>query len=170
MQYTGTITNISLDYKSKKPIISLLLNCEAGIDELRNKKLSIELKQFRNKRSLDANSYMWVLLQQLADKLETTKDELYLIMLGKYGVFTHTVVKPNVVERVKEEWKLVKELGEVKINGQTGIQLQCYFGSSGYDSKEMSTLVNGVVNECKEQGITTLDELELDKMVSKWGK
>ena len=50
---------------------------------------------------------MWVLLQQLADKLETTKDELYLIMLGKYGVFTHTVVKPNVVERVKEEWKLV---------------------------------------------------------------
>ena len=109
---------------------------------------------------------MWVLLQQLADKLETTKDELYLIMLGKYGVFTHTVVKPNVVERVKEEWKL----GEVKINGQTGIQLQCYFGSSGYDSKEMSTLVNGVVNECKEQGITTLDELELDKMVSKWGK
>ena len=103
-------------------------------------------------------------------ELETTKDELYLIMLGKYGVFTHTVVKPNVVERVKEEWKLVKELGEVKINGQTGIQLQCYFGSSGYDSKEMSTLVNGVVNECKEQGITTLDELELDKMVSKWGK
>ena len=67
----------------------------------------------------------------LLDKLETTKDELYLIMLGKYGVFTHTVVKPNVVERVKEEWKLVKEeLGQVTVNGQTGIQLQCYFGSS----------------------------------------
>ena len=45
-------------------------------------------------------------------------------------VYLHTVVKPNVVERVKEEWKLVKEEGEVKINGQTGIQLQCYFGSS----------------------------------------
>ena len=45
-----------------------------------------------------------------------------------------------------------------------------YFGSSGYDSKEMSTLVNGVVNECKEQGITTLDELEIDKMIGEWNK
>lgn len=40
----------------------------------------------------------------------------------------------------------------------------------GYDSKEMSTLVNGVVNECKEQGIATLDELEIDKMIGEWNK
>lgn len=130
MNYTGTISNVTLDYATKKPIISLLLNCEAGIEELKDKKLSIEIKEYKEKRSLNCNSYLWVLLQKMADKLNTSKDELYLEMLSRYGVFTHTVVKPNVVERVKQEWKLVRELGQVTVNGQTGIQLQCYFGSS----------------------------------------
>ena len=48
--------------------------------------------------------------------------------------------------------------------------MQCYFGSSTYDSKEFSVLLNGVVNEAKELGIDTLDELELGSMYKEWGK
>jgi hypothetical protein len=170
LNYTGTINNINLDYKTKKPIVSLLLNCETGIDELRDKKLSIELKQFRNKRSLDANAYLWALLQKMADKLNTSKDELYIEILSRYGVFTHMVVKENVVDRVMQEWKVCKNLGQVTVNGQTGIQLQCYFGSSGYDSKEMSVLINGVVSECKDLDIDTVSPNELNKMLGEWNK
>lgn len=171
MQCTGRVDDISLDYKTRKPKLTLLLNENVNIEEVQNvDKLSIELKKFRNKRSLDANSYMWVLLQEMADILNTTKDELYIEVLGRYGVFTHMVVKQNVVDRVKEEWRLCKELGEVTINGKMGIQLQCYFGSSTYDSKEMSVLINRVVNECKELGIDTLDETELLSLVKEWDK
>lgn len=144
------------------------------IEELKNivnsgKELSVEIKQYRNKRSLDSNGYMWVLLSKMAEVLQTTKDELYLQMLDKYGVFTHIVVKPHVVDRVKQEWRTVRELGDVTINGQTGIQLQCYFGSSTYDTKEMSRLIDGVVQECKELGIETITPRELELMKLEWG-
>lgn len=137
---------------------------------VKGKELSVEIKQYRQKRSLDANAYLWLLLSKLADALKTTKDELYLIMLERYGIFTHVIVKPQVAERVKAEWRTVRELGEVTVNGQTGIQLQCYFGSSTYNTKEMATLIDGVVSECKELDIETLPPDEIERMKSIWGK
>lgn len=133
------------------------------------KQLQSEIKQYRQKRSLDANAYCWTLLSKMADVLKTTKDELYLQMLERYGVFTHIVVKPNVVDKVKQEWRTVRELGEVTVNGKTGIQLQCYFGSSTYDTKEMSVLIDGIVSECKELGIEVIPTAELQALKNSWG-
>ncbi|MHB8172734.1 MAG: hypothetical protein ACYDG6_14590 [Thermincolia bacterium] len=134
----------------------------------KGKELSVEVKAYRHKRSLNANAYFWVLLSEMAAILHTTKDELYLIMLERYGVYTHLIVKLNVVERVKEEWRTVRELGEVVVNGTKGIQLQCYFGSSTYDTKEMSVLIDGVVQEAKELGIETMTPDELARIKSEW--
>ncbi|MDI6721481.1 MAG: recombination protein NinB [Candidatus Aenigmarchaeota archaeon] len=136
----------------------------------RGKPLSVEIKQHRQRRSLDANAYMWVLLSKMAAILKTTKDDLYIEMLDRYGIFTHIVVKPSVVDRVKEEWRTVRELGEITVNGKTGIQLMCYFGSSTYDTKEMSVLIDGIVSECKDLGIETLLPHELEILKNEWGK
>ena len=132
--------------------------------------MDVEVKKHRNRRSLDANAYLWVMLSKMSAVLRTTKDELYLLMLERYGVFTHLIVKKNVVERVKEEWRTVRELGEVTIGKQQGVQLQCYFGSSSYDTKEMSVLIDGVVSEAKELGIETATQAELELMKSEWGR
>ena len=140
------------------------------IRKANEKPYTVEIAPLKKKRSLDANGYLWVLLQKIAEALHTSKDEIYLEMLARYGVFTHIVVKPNVVERVKDEWRTVRELGEVTINGKTGIQLQCFFGSSTYDSKEFSVLLDGVISEAKELGIETLSETEADRMIKEWGK
>ncbi len=137
---------------------------------LNGKHLSVEIKQYRHKRSLDSNAYFWLLLGEMAAILKTTKDELYLIMLERYGVYTHVIVKPEVVDKVKQEWRTVRELGEVTVNGKTGIQLQCFFGSSTYDTKEMSRLIDGVVAEAKDLGIETMTPQELAKMKNEWGK
>ncbi|MDF2608958.1 MAG: hypothetical protein K0R92_432 [Lachnospiraceae bacterium] len=174
MEFTGVITDISNNIITGSVNITFSVNEKSLIlpeyERLKNiKKLKITAAQYREKRSLDANAYMWVLLQKLAEVLHTTKDELYIDMLGKYGVFTHIIVKPHVVARVKEEWRTVKELGEVTVGGQTGIQLQCYFGSSTYDTKEMSVLIDGVVQECKDEGIETLPPDELARMKKEWG-
>lgn len=144
------------------------------IEELKNvilngKELTVEIKQYRHKRSIDSNAYMWLLLNKMASILNTTKDEVYLQELSRYGIYTHVVVKGNVVARVKAEWRTVIELGKVNINGKEGIQLQCYFGSSTYNSKEMSTLINGVVQDAKELGINTVTNKELELMSSAWG-
>lgn len=135
----------------------------------KGKSLDIEIKQHREKRSLDANAYFWVLLSEMAGVLRTTKDELYLLMLERYGVFTHVIVKPEAAEILKKEWRLVRDLGEVLVNGKTGIQLQCYIGSSQYDSKQMSRLIEGAVSEAQELDIDTMTEKERQLMLQEWG-
>jgi len=139
------------------------------VKRVNEKPHTVEIEPLKRKRSLDANAYLWVLMGKMAEVLKTSKDEIYLEMLDRYGVFTHIVVKPNVVERVKDEWRTVRELGEVTINGKTGIQLQCFFGSSTYDSKEFSVLLDGVISEAKELGIETLSQSEADRMIKEWG-
>lgn len=134
------------------------------------KPLQLELKLVRKNRSLDANAALWFLLNEMAAKLRTNKDALYLEMLSRYGVFTHVVVKPNVAERVKAEWRTVRELGEVTINGQKGIQLQCYFGSSTYDTKEFTRLLDGVISEARELGINLISDADRALMLAEWGK
>ncbi|MBX4266568.1 hypothetical protein [Clostridium estertheticum] len=169
---------IRLQYDENRKIevvLSTNENVQAEVEGLKNivtkgKELTVEVKQYRKHRSMDSNAYMWVLLSKMADVMKTTKDELYLQILERYGVFTHVVVKPNVVERVKAEWKTVRELGKVIINGQEGVQIQCFFGSSTYDSKEMSVLLEGVVSECKELDIETITPRELEIMKQAWGR
>ncbi len=140
------------------------------IQTLPDKLYDIEIKQHREKRSLDANAYMWVLCDKIAQALHTDKDSVYLDMLQRYGVFTHIIAKPQAVERFKAEYRTVKELGEVTVNGTTGIQLQCYFGSSTYDTKEMARLIDGIVNECHDLEIDTKSPDEIDYLKSLWGK
>lgn len=135
---------------------------------MRERPYTADLKEYRPHRSLDANAYAWVLMEQIAQATGSSKDEVYLLMLERYGVFTHLVVKPAVVARVKEQWRTVRELGEVTVNGKSGIQLQCYFGSSSYDSKEMSRLIDGIVWECKQLDIETMTPQELSLLKEDW--
>lgn len=173
MDLTGNIVKVNPDYVTGECEITFKVS-EANtilnnIDKYMGKKLRIACNVFRNKRSSDANAYMWVLLQKMAEVLQKSKDECYLDMLASYGVFTHLIVKPTVVERMIEEWKLLRVMGDVEVNGVKGIQLQCYFGSSSYDSKQMAMLLNGVVSECKDLEIETLPPEELARMKQQWG-
>ena len=173
MEFTGKIKSISNDYVTNETTITFSVNEKSALNEYEKlkdcEKLKVTAAKYRKKRSLDANAYLWVLLQKMAGALNTSKDELYLEILSKYGVFTHIIVKPHIVPRVIQEWRTVKNLGEVTVNGQSGVQLQCYFGSSTYDTKEMSILIDGVVSECKELGIETLTPIKLEEMKRNWG-
>jgi hypothetical protein len=166
----GKVESLTIDVEGKQRItFALSQDARGEYEALKDKPdLVIEVKPYRKRRSLDANAYLWVLLGKLAEVLHTNKDEVYLIMLERYGVYTHLIVKPHVVDRIKQEWRTVRELGEVTVNGQTGIQLQCYFGSSTYNTKEMAVLLDGVVSEAKEHGIETATPDELANMKSRW--
>ena len=169
--------DIKLQYNDKMQseiIISTKGNAFIDVAEMKaiiakGKELVCEIKQYRAKRSLDSNSYLWVILNEMATILKTNKDELYLEVLSRYGVFTHVIVKPEIVSRVIEQWRTARELGEVTINGKTGIQIQCYFGSSTYTNLEMSKLLEGVVSEAKELGINTVTPKEMELMHKAWG-
>ncbi len=175
MTFTFKTGNVSV-YPSGE--VALLLNLpreyQKDVNEINkliesDKLKELEIKIHREKRSLDANAALWKMLSMMAEKLKTSKDELYLTMLQRYGVFTHVIVKPSMVDRIKAEWRTVVELGEVNINGRTGIQLQCYFGSSQLDSKEFSVLLQGVIDEAKELGIEFISKEDFARMMNEWG-
>ena len=139
-------------------------------DQLKDKDLNIEIKQFREKRSLNANRLFWDCLGEIATALRTDKWSIYLQMLKRYGKYTYICVKPNVVEAVKNQWRECEEIGEIDINGQKSIQLLCYFGSSTYDSKEFSVLLDGVISEMKEMELTTPSDEEFERVIEEWKK
>ncbi|CDC47089.1 putative uncharacterized protein [Clostridium sp. CAG:58] len=172
MECTGKLKSVSKNWISRKWEVTFEINEDitASIDKIRDKLLNLTAKIHREKRSLDANAYAWVLMQKIAEAIHTDKWTVYLMMLERYSpVFTHIIVRPEAVERVKGEWRTVKVLGPIQVNGSSGIQLQCYFGSSTFDSKEMSSFIDGIVSECKEMGIETLPPDEIERMRREWG-
>ena len=110
------------------------------------------MKRKRQKRSLDANAYAWVLMEKIAAAVGRSKDDIYLDMLERYGVFTHLIVKPTAVDMLMREYRLCRDLGEITVNGKTGRQIQAYFGSSQYDTAQMSRLIDGIAGDAGGTG------------------
>ena len=172
MECTGRLVEVSKNWENNKFRLTYEVNEDVTgeVDFIRKcEKLNISAKKFREKRSLDANSYCWVLLQKLAEASKSDKWTMYLECLQRYSrAFTHVIVKENAVDRMKEMYRTCIDLGEVTVNGQTGHQLQVYFGSSSFDSKEMSVFIDGIISECREQGIQTMTPQEIERMKAAW--
>jgi hypothetical protein len=177
LRVTGRIVGANIGFMNGKPQLTLEVNelndFRQLVDDLNGcEKLSIEVKPFRARRSLDANAYFFVLADKLAEKLNTTKVEIYRNCIKEIGGVSETVcVKDEAVDKLCEAWQ-EKGLGwqadtfPSKINGCTNVIL--YYGSSTYDTAQMSRLIENIVQECKEQGIETATPDEIAKLVSLW--
>ncbi len=137
------------------------------------------LKLRKKARSLDANAYFWLLVGKLAAKLSmpdapVTPDDVYRHYVPLVGDnFEIVPIKEDHIEDWDKLWckghvgRLTDDLGECRnISGYHYIR--CYFGSSDYDTAQMSRLIDLVVQDCKEQGIETMTPQELQRMVDEW--
>lgn len=174
METTGRFVAFMQDFRTGEVVVQFacdrtVLPQLGEISEV--EKLSITAKKYREKRSLDANAYAWVLMQKIAEAVQTDKWSVYLRCLRDYSrEFTHVIVKENAVERMKELYRTCIDLGEVTVNGQTGHQLQVFYGSSTFDTKAMSVFIDGIVRECKDLGIETLPPADLERMKATWSQ
>lgn len=179
MEFIGKLYGISKDYMSSKFLLTFITdqNVTEQVDNIKDVCLSVSAKKYRKKRSLDANAYYWQLLTKLADVLQISNPHLHNIMLRKYGQFESIegkmiyVVVPddeNGVQIADEaETFHIKPTSEIK-TANDGSRFRTYImlrGSSTYNTKEMSTLINGLVEDCKEQGIETLTTDQLEEMM-----
>lgn len=185
MQTTGNIIALSKDWVTNKLLINLQVDdCPAEeVQALAQcEKLSVEIKKYRKKRSVDANGYYWKLLSKLAEVMGTSKPYMHNLMLRKYGQYEVVEGKEVVVfipdTDEAEEKAMESETFHVKPTSKTevrenGIRYRLYKmvkGSRDYDSYEMSKLIDGLVIECKENGIETLPQHELERMKAEWQK
>ena len=129
-------------------------------------------------RSLNANAYMWVLLARLSEKLSEdkpiTREQLYKDYIRQSNNFTYMLVKYEKAEEIAnwlektDTFRVVEIIGRVKVGDQISAQLRCFWGSSTYDTKQMSQLIDKIVEDCKEQGIETRPQEEIERMLKIW--
>ncbi|MBE5036182.1 hypothetical protein [Gallibacter intestinalis] len=140
-------------------------------EEIQKYDLRIEKK--RKKRSLDANAYAWALINKLAEKLRSTSEEVYQECIRKYGFRTIVLVKNDLLKDVMTAFNnqglgnYSEVIGQSQ-NNKNGTNVQLYFGSSKYDTKQMARFIDGIVSDCKEQGIETMTPEEIEKLKVAW--
>lgn len=126
----------------------------------------VKITKHREKRSLNANSYLWKLVTEIGNVLSKSKEEVYLQMLVDYGQSEMISILSGI--DVKGYFKYYKLAGSSMLNGKLFNHYKVYKGSSDYDTKEMSILLNGVVQEAKNLGIKTKEDYELEKLIEEW--
>lgn len=126
----------------------------------------VKIDKHREKRSLNANAYLWKLVTEIGNVLNKSKEEVYLQMLIDYGQSEMVSILSEI--DVKGYFKYYKLAGTSLLNGKEFNHYKIYKGSSEYDTKEMSILLNGVVQEAKNLGIKTKDDIELKRLVEEW--
>ena len=126
-----------------------------------------EIERKRKKRSLDANALCWKLCTEIANVLRSEKESIYIDMLKRYGQSDIVSVLSKV--DVKGYFKYYDEFGKGSVNGKEFTHYKVYKGSSEYDTKEMSILLDGIVDEAKALDIEVISESERALLLSEWG-
>ncbi len=128
-------------------------------------KKEYEIKEHKEKRSLDANGYCWVLCKKIADKLHITKEEVYRKNIKEMGKYEILPIRNEAVETFINAWTgkgigwICESLAKSKFDGFTN--LIAYYGSSVYDSKEMVLLLDSIIQEAQALDIETLTPDEI---------
>ena len=157
----------------------ILLESE-DLPEIPEGEIDVTFKTHRKHRSLDANGYYWVLTNKIANVLKTSTAEVHLNQLIKYGVI-------DVDETGAARWCVMQD----GVKAPDGVYLQptshivkmpgknkeiigrvyiVYRGSHTYNTKEMSTLIDGTIQDAQELGIDTITPDEKEKMLAVWGR
>ena len=137
-----------------------------------------ELKEHKEKRSLNANAYFWVLVGKIAKATHSTNQIIHNALLRDYGQIdiqdgvAQWVVLPESYKLTESDYLLATP-NKVKMQSKKGeVQGIVYIrlrGSHTYNTEEMSRLIDGTVMEAKELGIETLTPFQLEEMKQKWG-
>lgn len=143
--------------------------------------LDLTISKHRKRRSRDANAYAWVLMDRLAVKISedgqvVSPEKIYRELIPFVGGNSKIVpVRENDIEGWKEIWGagrtgwICEDMGPcANIAGYHNIK--CFYGSSTYDTAQMSRLIELIIGECREQGIETKTPAELAALMEEWEK
>ncbi len=132
----------------------------------------LTVKEKRQRRSLSANAYFWVLCNKLAEKTRIEKTTIYRTLVREMGGNYHELIAKEIaVKQFCEDWAhqglgWITDVLDSNLDGYYTIL--AYYGSSQYDTAQMARLIELTVQECKEQGIETMTPAEIDRLIDLW--
>lgn len=141
---------------------------DAIIQKIKSGRYEFVFRKKKKTKSLTANSYMWVLCDEIARVLQSTKDEVYKQAVSNVGVFFPLSCKSAAFTRARAVWEsqgagffcnVTREQA-----GQT--EFNAYVGSSKYTQEELSRLIEELVAEAENLGIDTKASRECRALIA----
>ena len=148
------------------------MKARKSVLEQRECTYTAEIKEYREKRSLDANGYLWVLLDKLAEALGETKENLYLRYVRRTGPFRDFCLAKEEASTFRTAWSMLgtgwqSEQVDYSEDGER-LVIRAYYGSSTYNTKQMARLIDSVVEDCKMMDIETMTPEKLSALKEDW--
>ena len=162
------------DHCIRKWLVTLELDTAPEIyDQTQDSDLNVEIKKWREKRSLNANAYFHVLIGKIAAEMHISHQESHNLMIARYGAVDPEI--KNIIMADEVPWMNLENIhlrptshAKTMENGKVYRIYEVMRGSHTYDTKEMSVLIDGVVSEAKAMGIETLSPDELERIKEQW--
>ena len=167
-KFTGKLKPPVVDFLTGKisAVIEINENFRQAYEDLKDcEKISVEIKRYRQKRSLDANAYHWVLVGKLAKVLCMSNAEVHNMALRGYGqpeIYEGKGVYMTIPDTDDARHKVDNAMdyhlyptSQVR-EGNDGVMYRTYKllrGSHTYNTEEMARLIDGMITMCKEAGI-----------------
>lgn len=137
---------------------------------------TLTLGKTKKPRSVDANSYMWVLCDKIAKVIRTTKEEVYRTAIRSVGVFSDVGVQEEAVEELIKTWRkngigyFAEEFNSSLVDNQGNPmkRVRLYHGSHTYTQKQLSRCIDYIVEECKRLDLQTLTPKQIKEMEAQW--
>lgn len=169
------LSDLSFDFQTGKQRLTLTIDSDfrKRYDEFKDKELEIEIKPYRAKRSRNANAYLWELIGRLSEAMNLPSEEIYRMAIKAVGVYRDFPPLPQAeANTLKTAWKNLglgwfSEQLDFDENGND-IIVRCYYGSSVYNTKQMSRLIDHIVSDCNALGIETKTPEELARLKEEW--
>lgn len=144
----------------------------AWMDEYGDREVELSISSSR-KRSNDANAYAWVLIGKLAAKTRQKKEDVYRHIIRDIGDNYEIIRMPySAIDTFRNAWKKdhIGRVVDMLDSDGKNADVIVYYGSSDYDTKQMTVFIDSVIAECKEQGIETITPREREELLRMWGE
>lgn len=151
-------------YPSGVPGISILgLFVEASnrhLDEVLElaKQGELTIEKQKKRKSLSSLGYLWVLCDDIANVLNSTKNEVYRRAVANVGIFIPLSVAERAYPRFKQNWEGNGAgwfITEVNHSGGY-VEANAYCGVSTYTQEELNRVLDELISEAEGLGIDTL--------------
>ena len=161
----GKLVNL-IQLKNGKYVVTIELDGNfPEFDELKENDVDITVEKYREKRSKNANGYMWALCEKIARKINATKYDVYKQAVREVGVFQDIAISEKAKSTFKKVWEAY---GTGYFIEDFGMYIRAYYGSHNYNTAQMSRVIDYIVSEAKALNIDTLTPNEIINLVNLW--
>lgn len=126
----------------------------------------------KKRRSLDANAYAWVLIDKIAEAVRMRREDVYRnAILGIGGASETVCVKKDALESLRNRWErngLGWQVETMPSKIEDCVVAILHYGSSAYDTHQMSVLIDNLVQDAQALGIETMPPEKLASLVGEW--